>query len=517
MTLFQMFNTIKIKFLSLFFLNKYLTILFFFAVLLNLFFIFNEIPPYQFCDENMFITQLKGLENNFTNFFEFRAGGFNYLPLFLFTYFSNSDLLIIGRIFYLVIISSGTVFFIYKISYLLSENIKLSLLSSFLFVFSSYYFAVSRYWYPDHYIYFFSSIFFYYLLKILKNEKVNISDLSFFVFLFAILLSIKYTTILLFPSFGFILYKIIKTNFYVNYNNFIFINLRLLLIFIITISIFNIGIFFNISEFSNDFKFNLNHYGGYSNEFLLDSFLYYFLTLFLMPATFFASPYIFLGLNFLRTRNLLIFSSIVFIILFFLLYLGLNSGLALHRNVSVFIPLIFPLIAIGVHKSLYLLNSNYIKLFSYSYFLIFLSYFIFCYFTSFSNSIKTDSRILAENWIKSNIPLTSSVGTNQFCSGLSPAIDFNNLVYVDKFFEKKLDFYVINSYWGSAISYIYDNKKPLIKIQDQTKIHFHYFNDKNFFSQNNQIFRTGLLDQYSIIKTFNGSGPTIYILKKNTL
>ena len=116
-----------------------------------------------------------------------------------------------------------------------------------------------------------------------------------------------------------------------------------------------------------------------------------------------------------------------------------------------------------------------------------------------------------------NISKDASFGTNEFCSGVSPAESSSNSIHSDKYFSKNLDYYVINSYWNSSIDHLYHGKIPIFLILDQSKIHFNYFNNKNFFSFYAEKPTSKILEKYSIIKTFTGSGPKIYILKRNNL
>ena len=67
-------------------------IIFLLAVLLRLPFLFTELPPYQFCDETIYFNQLIRLiehKDASYDFYEFRAGGFNFLPMLPISYLVN--------------------------------------------------------------------------------------------------------------------------------------------------------------------------------------------------------------------------------------------------------------------------------------------------------------------------------------------------------------------------------------------------------------------------------------------
>ena len=46
-------------------------------------------------------------------------------------------------------------------------------------------------------------------------------------------------------------------------------------------------------------------------------------------------------------------------------------------------------------------------------------------------------------------------------------------------------------------------------------MHFNYFNYKNYFKPSNKDKPKNLEKDYELIKEFNGSGPKIFIYKKN--
>ena len=497
-------------------------IIFLLAVLLRIPFLFTELPPYQFCDETIYFNQLIRLieqTNRPYDFYEFRAGGFNFLPMLPISYLVNLlpydnelTLIFFGRLFFNVLLSSASVFFIYKLTFLLSNSKKVSYLSILFFLLSPYIFSVSRYWYPDHYIYFFSAGFFYYLFLILKSKKINILDFKKISIIFALLLSIKYTSILLSICFLFILYKFFPLN--VNSKKLFNIFKTSFIYFFVTLIIFNIGILFEPAEFIKGFYFNLENYQRFQANNIFESSNYYFLVFFLSSLTFLSLPYTLLGLKKLLMNQAYFFLVISFTVIFFILYLGLNRGLALHRNVSILMPLIFPIVAIGFSESIVLSKKYKFKFLFTIYNYSFISYLIFCIFISFSNSVKPDSRVMANNWIKNNLNKNATIGTNEFCSGVSPAAGYSITVSKDKTFAKNYDFYVINSYWKSAIDYKYFATKPIYLLKDQSVMHFNYFNYKNYFKPSNKDKPKNLEKDYELIKEFNGSGPKIFIYKK---
>jgi uncharacterized membrane protein len=131
-------------------------------------------------------------------FNEFRSGAVNLLPILLiskltkpFFELSNVNLLILGRVFYLILLGLGTAFYLYRITQLISGNRKIALLCIFLFTVSPYCMSVSRYWYPDHYIYFFSAGFLFYFLRAQVDERL--SDYILSGLFLGLTISTKYT------------------------------------------------------------------------------------------------------------------------------------------------------------------------------------------------------------------------------------------------------------------------------------------------------------------------------------
>jgi len=492
--------------------NFLLFLFIFLSILIKLPSIFLDLPPYQYCDETIYLNQLLRFGNDWNHFYEFRAGGFNYIPLYPLAFFLDKEaLLIAGRVLYNVMFSSFTIFYIFKITKLFSNSKIIIFISLFLFLVSPYAFTHSKIWYPDHYIYFFSSGFFYYLTLILLNKNFSQKYLYLLVFFFSIMISIKYTSLLLFPAFLFVLYKL-KTQINDFYICFGYLR-KSFYIFILVFSFFNIGLFFNPSEFVKDFLFNINNYSGYSNDFLLDGVIYYSINLFLFTSSFLCIPILFLGLKEIINRSEITFYAYLVIILFFIFYLGLSSGLLINRNVSILIPLIFPILALGFHKLFFFFKNSYYKFIIRIYLSLFLIHTLSSFTFSFSNTLKTDSRVLAEEWLRNNIPSSSSIGTNEFCSGSSPAEKYFSNIYVDKSFTKKYDYYVINSYWKSAIDYKYRHKIPLIFIMNQLYVNYHYSHTSSSFSFNPKA-HSVIDDLYSEEKVFEGYGPKIYIMKK---
>ena len=174
--------------------------------------------------------------------------------------------------------------------------------------------------------------------------------------------------------------------------------------------------------------------------------------------------------------------------MFYVFIYGYFGYYALHRNVSILTPIIIVLTAIGSADlfNFFFKKKNLFKISFYIYFSAFLIFTFFSFSYSFANNFKSDSRVKAMEWLIKNVDRKEVIGTNEFCSGLSPA-DFNFITKNDKSFSKKYDYYLINLYWKSLVTENYTPKRPIILILDQSIIHYYYFNEKNLFTKKKNL------------------------------
>jgi hypothetical protein len=128
----------------------------------------------------------------------------------------------------------------------------------------------------------------------------------------------------------------------------------------------------------------------------------------------------------------------------------------------------------------------------------------------------TDSRVLAEDWLKKNISTTSSVGTNEFCAGPSPAKVAGLSTQIDPFMKQNLDYYVFDTYWASVFEPIYKGNKGALQIWDHKYLHFYFLSDIDIFRWKTQPLRVDAVvpSGYHIVKWFKSNGPDVLILQK---
>jgi 4-amino-4-deoxy-L-arabinose transferase-like glycosyltransferase len=487
------------------------------AIAIRLPSVFQELPPYLFCDESIYFGEVKRLlQNNSLIVGEFRAGGFNIIPILIPLKFINifwdlkdSTLLIFGRIFYLIIIYGLGAFYTYKLCLIISKNFITSYISLFLYFTSPYIYSMGRYWYPDHYIYAFSTIFFYYLI-ILNNDLFNKRNCFIFGALTAIILSIKYTGLLIFPIVLFaFLYnnKILK-----NPKDFIRPFLYIIRSFFITFLVLNYSIIFKFQDFLRGYKFNIQNYGEHSFS-NYNGAIFYFSLIFFASFTPFFIPIFISGFRKVFQINRFYFYSSIISIAIFITVLG-TSEMVINRNISLVIPLIIPIASIGLyailsHKSSY----DFIKWLTRIMCVLPIAILIGNFLYSYSHDLKLDSRIIAEERLTRFAEDNLVVGTNEFCSGDSPAAVLNMPTSADPFLKNNYKYYVLNSYWPSALSssLIY----PGVLLQpDQKYLHFYNFNDTSILrKRSTNIENIVLPEGFLIRELITSNGPDIYLIE----
>jgi hypothetical protein len=481
----------------------------------------DDLPPYQFCDETLYHSEVLRMssEDDFVHR-QFRAGGFNTYPIFiliqlfarLLDFKMNSlEVLILGRTLLAVLLPSISLFFIYKIA-LFFANTWVAKFVTLLYALSLFHYAGS--WYPDTYINFGVSGFLYFLLKPLLKGDYRIRSFVFLGVFLGLSISTKFTTIGLFAPtilLFFYMYRIQRTNLGQN-------SIYAVSSFLVSFILFNPGIFLDTRSFVHGFLFNLDNYepeGGTR----FSGFIYYLGILTIN--SFGVVGFIYLVLGIIKNH----FDKIVLVLLLsypvlLILVLG-DKKWVIARNMSSATVFIIPFVAIGfdfIIKKLqfYMASGKYMLLSTFSG-LVLLSFFIpmasFGYVIQ--KDLKVDTRLLSEEWISDNISTNSSIGVNESCSGLSPAQVSGFRVNYDPWLNDGFDYYIINSYWSSPFSSEY-SKKGVLSLIDQSKIHFEQWNSTRLIGSIGeiQLSKVKLPQNYKIVKIYRGNGPDMIILKK---
>lgn len=494
-------------------------LIFLFSLLSRIPLLLNDLPPYQFCDETIYqneVARMISADDWISN--EFRAGGFNIYPAYILfnfinvfqpTTLSTSQMLIIGRLFYVILLPALSSLIAFKIANLFVGKVP-SVVSSLLFSLSLFHY--SNYWYPDTYIHFGILGFIYFALVIFlaKNEtKKTYIYLGIFL---SIAISTKYTALVLFvPTLFLLFYKFSKVRSRKVFRKNFFLFIGTFVIFTIAL---NIGALLRTKSFIEGFLFNLNNYGSTVGT-RYDGFLFYIAILLLNSFGVFGFIYFIVGMAKSRMQRVML--TLLFLYPIILIMTLGDKKWVLARNMTSASGFLIPIIAIGIawtfqkrassNKflrqgiSLFLAASIFIPLTAYGY-LVF-------------KDMSTDTRVTAASWISKNIDKDVVVGVNEFCSGSSPAQIAGNMVIGDPTLAQNLDYYVFNSYWSSSCSNKYLEKGVLTLI-DQSKIHFEQWNSTRLIGPFGSVVfsKSDLPENYELAKLIRGNGPDIIIIKK---
>ena len=473
-----------------------------------------ELPPYLFCDENLYAGEAFSLLSGGSIVADvFRAGGINVYPPILFSNFlsligldnsSYSTFVLEARLL-MIILNAATVYVLLAITSLLTDSKLVQRFTIVGFVFSPYVLSLSRQWYPDHFIVFFVSVFLYYFL-INSSDTLNKTNYLKLNISFALLLSTKYTTLIFLPLVWLVVYRhllskdsrksILKAN----------------LVGVLTFLIVNFSIVFHPRKFITDFLFNLQNYGQ-SEGIHFRGITYNFAVLLFLVFGVPGCILILTGARLALKSNLS--SPIRLFTLVCVLYL-ISMGQALivlNRNLMIFVPLILIFLGLGSSKFWQMGKRKFgaAKIFV-------LITFLACAINSsyiFLHDFKIDSRVIAANQLRSYIPLNSIVGVNEACSGSSPATEAGFKVDYDPFLEKKFTYYVINSYWPSPYQALYA-KNGILQEFDQKYIHFYLFSNTEFWKLSFSSMVWDSVDGYDVVKVFKSNGPDVIVLKKSS-
>jgi len=492
------------------------------TVLIRIPAIFQELPPFQFCDEAIFYAEVLRLINHGGGLIhEFRSGGFNIIPIFLFAKIalyisplSQLDILIVGRFFYLCVLGCLTTYLIYKISQEIFPEPRIGLMAAFFYVISPFTYSVSRFWYPDHYIAFFSALFVLFFLKAYKTDFTNKKLLIAIALSLSLLVSTKYTGLLFTLLSCFLMFYT-----HIEYDRKKFIKLFffyfLIPLILLTVAL-NYSALTRRSDFMEAFSFNIDHYGKRS-IYNASGIIYYLWVTYTLTLGIVAVPVYLLGYKELYKKSKAICAFFVLFTCSYLIAIG-TVQMVINRNVAILIPFILPIAAAGFVALWRRLSSSKILnsgLSLYLTLLILINVLITGY--DLMHDFHTDSRVLARAWISKNIPAHTAIGINDGCSGESPANPEQFNLILDPQLEQKLNFYVINSYWNNSLidpSF----KTGLLDQLDQKYLHFYNFNDRDLLGSNFWRGNLSPTDQpppgYEVIQKFSSNGPDIYILKR---
>ena len=448
---------------------------------------------------------------------EFRAGGFNIYPayfLFIVINFflpdplSFTQMLIIGRVLYVAILPSLSIIFVYKISTLFTTK-HAAFFTSVLFCFSLFY--LSNFWYPDTYVQFCVLGFLYYVLRIHYSENVTNKDLRLTGLFLGLSISTKFTTLaLIFPLLFFFGLRLIKKGrmgeSIGKYSNFFYS-------FILSLSLMNLGLFFKSQKFLDGFIFNVNNYGDFPGI-RFEGFTYYTGILLFNSFGIFGLLSLSLGALYFRKELPLGFGLCMYPLVI-ILALG-DKEWVVSRNMASAIPFLIPFIAKGIeYTEKALMSKRQIPRIGAVLLIATAVPQLYFYVNNSLGALRLDTRIEAKNWLNANVKTNSNIGTNEFCSGDSPASVAGFQTILDPELKANADYYVFNSYWVNPFTPNF-MRKGVLTLGDQSKIHFEQWNSTRLFglTRESEILKSDVPEGYEIIKQFSGNGPDIFVLRR---
>lgn len=488
----------------------------------------SERHPYLFCDEGMFLLDaFRMYESGNLVTQEFRSGSLNSLPITilarllqpLFGVLTVDGFLTLGRVALTVTLSSLATIFIFLATKKITASNKLALLSALIYVLSPFAMAMSRYWYPDHYIVFFSSIFLW-LVADVEFASLTKRKIFFIALTAALALSTKLTFA---PIFGAWLLAAAARSLWASKAEMLIVRtvvIKIVSMSLLTLMLFcfiNYSIFITPGGFLSGLAFNSNNY---QSETLLGSGIIFYSILTLMFVSPFLTALAIPGLFFVKMSNLLLLLSPVAV---FIILMG-SQGMVVNRNLAVLVPFVVVLTTIGlgalvsrlktleavfpfklmgaVIGGFLLLNAGLISI-------------------AWVDGLKIDSRVLAVAEIRDlQIPGSEIVGVNWSCSGETPAIAAGVKTQVDTLMAEGFPYYIFDTAYSSPVNKWYWGDSSNAYFWNQRFMHFYNMNDRNLLAEILSVGAekaspmTSPVNGYEVVKVVQGEGPALVVLRK---
>jgi 4-amino-4-deoxy-L-arabinose transferase-like glycosyltransferase len=460
---------------------------------------------------------------------QFLSGPLNSYPVFFIAKFfslfhpvSHLDVLMIARILLPLVAGSVAVFFVAEFTRIVSNNRQTALIAALLFITSQMILSISRFWYPDHYIILFVAITAWLSAKIAYN-KGNFLVAAGLGIAFGAAVSVKYTAVLLLVAIG-LAFVLRFVDFLKSSNSrggwkwLLTAGPLTALCAGLTILLLHFSAILRPQEFLAAQAWNASNYANESPDLvtgvLAYSFVLFVLSLGLPGILGICSGVTKLVMTSEWLKLILLLALPITVVLFF----G-TKGHFINRNIMLAVPFVITIAAIGIS---WLLEKS---TFAYGYFSVLVRIVVGVAFATqvvlVGNAViqdfAPDSSVEAANWIETGIPRGVTVGTNDSCSGQSPAITAGMTTAVDPGMSSQYPYYVFNSYWPSASDVSYRDRNAAWSLLNQKYLHFYYYGDRNLPEYFPDIFaepKISAPDGYEVIKWFRSNGPDIVVLKK---
>lgn len=489
--------------------------------------LFQEMPPYTFCDENIFVNAAFKMfkSNNWIITEEFRSGGFNiYMPLisaYILNTLSilqieNKEFLIISRFISNFVLFLIGVYYLKKILKTLRFNLTIQYFALFLYILSPVVLALSRIHYPDHYILPFVFIAIYSSLKFkFFINKYFSKYLLILSITSGILISVKYTAILLVPFILLLIFLNPNNNIRLFRFKYFFVNSILFLItFALIILFFNISAFFNPEYFFRSWNYNYYNYRMDDPFSLITALnkgiLFYSKIIFFQFFGFvFFIFYLVGNYSFIadrRYRSLLILNIPIY---FFIIKLGVYF-IYFNRNILMVLPFF---LFIGLYGLQYIYNKIEKKYFNISIlFILLILESLLRTGIIIRDDFKQDSRFAMEEYISSSIAVGSIIGYGWSCF-TPPPFPKNKIVAAYKQ-DQDVDYYLVNSWWDSG-DYLNEgeNYPSFFGWNNYRDFHFTHYTSSKGGSDTKNSPNLDFHSRFELVKKIEGSGPTLTLYK----
>jgi MFS family permease len=509
-----------------------LVLVFAVAVLMRQPALLQDLPPFQFCDEVIFsgeVGRMLAAHSDVTQ--EFRSGGANIYPvLWLAQVFhvaptDTVGLTQLGRWVYSVLLASAAVFPIASATRMIGGTRRAGLAAAIVFLLSPTLLAVSRYWYPDHYIVLVAAI----VVRVLAGLMLGrpgrartIGRLAVLALVFALALSVKYTLVLAGLPIALVVIAVVRRgapSWWSTVWRSVLIGAGVLVAAAAVFLLLNASILSDPAAFRAGFEFNITNYsrpgGGPAGigfyGFLIAVAAFGPLGLLLLVV----------GVLSMWRRSRVLTVALISFPIVNVVYLGLQ-GLVYNRNIVASRGFLIPFVALGcigvlrwggrrgrvgriaLPSALALFAALQAGQIAYD----------------VHQDLRPDSQPEAAQWIATHLNRQEVVGANAACSA-SPAQIAGLQTANDPKMKQHLEYYVFVSYWNSAVDAPFRGKDGVWALFNQKYLHYYYGNDRDlpadFFALPWPVegSRSAVPKGYRVIQEFDSNGPDVLVLQKN--
>jgi MFS family permease len=485
--------------------------------------------PYMFCDEEwlFYPDVIRMLRTDSLSSSMFLSGPMNVYPVWIVTRFieffvplSDSQVLLIGRFILPFGLGALSVIPLALFIKYLTGLRYVGLIGVALYVLSSFLSAVSRYWYPDHFIFFFAALVAMFSARLIIVDKPYLT--SFLLGLSSSLVfSVKYHSAILgiMIVFAFVMrHKRLGLNI-PRKREVVGSVLTFLSTSVGFTLLFHLNSILRFDQLLDQQRSNLENYSQPGAELIEGMAAYGFVAFVLTVGPLGFVLALAAAFYLIKTRQFLYFSFLVVPVFALIFILG-SQGLFITRNIIPISPLLLALFAIGVQASFSRFSERHSVLgvsLRIAVSLLASAQIVLALY-AFTQDLRPDSRTLAQGWIQQNVPRAATIGTNESCFGQSPAKAAGRETVSDPQMEKGLDFYVFDSYGGGVISSLFRDDQGGIALLEPKYLHYYHFNNRGIYKALPGLLQqqnVPSIDGYKVVEIFRENGPEVWVWKRS--